>query len=185
MPNLLHQSRCQKQSLQMKPKGWSNPFLLIKVELGRKHGAGVYSLCCQWQVIKQPNNSVCTESLYNLIAYFSVRRSLQYLLYIYTNLQSKQKTTGIPWPCHLSHSLHCLILLFGCLRKREHKVDLLEQALHEPLVRVGRMNAPRDEGFSHFSLSLLLMPNDAWLLLPRFPGSKDWRAYKLMKKICG
>lgn len=49
MPNLLHPSCCQKQSLQMKPKGWGNPFLLIKAKLGKRHKAGVYSLCCQWQ----------------------------------------------------------------------------------------------------------------------------------------
>lgn len=106
------------------------------------------------------NISYCTESLHNPIAYFSVGRSLEYNLNIYL---SKKRILGYPDLVFtpLSLSLHCLLLLFGCLEKGVHKVDLLEQALHELLARVGRTNAPRDERFSHLSLSLLLIPNDA------------------------
>lgn len=119
MPNLLHTSYCQKQSLQMKPKGCGSPFLLIKAELGKRHEAGVYSMCCQWQAIKQLNASLCMESVLSPIAYFSVWVGLEYSLYIFTNVQCKKtKTTiRINKVNSLSLHLHCLTLLFVASEK--------------------------------------------------------------------
>lgn len=166
MPNLLHPSLCQKQSLQMKSKGWGNPFLLIKAELGKRHEAGVYSLCCQWQHFLLNRKLTQPDRLFFCGKESRVQSK---------HLSFKEKNIGIPWPClYASITLSPLpSLAFWLPRKRGAQGWPTWAGITWIAGQSGENECPKRWAFQPFIS--LTAPNTQWCLItasqvPRIKG---------------